>query len=76
MYGRLIVEDHSWSFCVCCPVHVYVIFHSILQDKSQIEFLTENKRKLQQQLEEECDHLRKDKIKLTGECTHKIFRGI
>ena len=42
-------------------------FHRILQDKSQIEFLTENKRKLQQQLEEECDRLRKDKIKLTGE---------
>jgi len=36
------------------------------QDKSQIEFLTENKRKLQQQLEEECDQLRKDKIRLTG----------
>ncbi|XP_065884311.1 sodium channel and clathrin linker 1-like [Dysidea avara] len=39
----------------------------IHQDKSQIEFLTENKRKLQQQLEEECDQLRKDKIRLTGE---------
>ena len=42
-------------------------FDSLLQDKSQIEFLTENKRKLQHQLEEECDHLRKDKIRLTGE---------
>lgn len=44
-----------------------VTFHSIIQDKNQIEFLTENKRKLQKELEEECEQLRKDKIKLTGE---------
>lgn len=51
-------------------------YHRILQDKSQIEFLTENKRKLQQQLEEECDQLRKDKIKLTGNnytCTKRLL---
>ena len=43
-----------------------VAYYSILQDKSQIEFLNETKSKLRQQLEEECDQLRKDKIKLTG----------
>ena len=50
-------------YCLAC---VASFSCSILQDKNQIEFLTENKRKLQQQFEEECDQLRKDKIKLTG----------
>jgi len=56
------------SQITCSSVYAFVccIHCSIHQDKSQIEFLTENKRKLQQQLEEECDQLRKDKIRLTG----------
>jgi len=51
-------------------------YHRILQDKSQIEFLTEKKRKLQQQFEEECDQLRKDKIKLTGSIVLQLFIAI